>query len=230
MLKTLFPLEIRTMNTSYEIQFGTVERPNHRNTIWDQAQFEVPAQQWADMSEAGYGVSLINDCKYGYSARKNIIMLSLLRSPTQPDPNADQGYHQFTYALYPHVGDWRSGTIAQAKRLNHPLRATPLSGTGNMLPVEFGLVKSPTPGIVIDTVKKAEDSDALIVRIYEGHGGRTKTHLEFGMPIESAEEVNILEETIGLVDRKANQLHFDLKPYQIRTFKVELGKPVPDIG
>jgi alpha-mannosidase len=222
LLRTHFPLAIRATNTTYEVQFGTVERPTHQNTDWDQARHEVPAQQWADMSESGYGVSLINDCKYGYSTQDNVLTLSLLRAPTHPDPEADQGAHQFTYALYPHAGNWRHGTIMQAKRLNHPLRVHPVTGAGTWLPVEFGLVKCQTPGVVIDTVKKAEDSDALIVRVYEAHGGRGTTTLVFTAPIESAEEVNLLEEPIGPVDVIVDTLRFGLTPYQIRSFRVKL--------
>jgi alpha-mannosidase len=223
LLRTHFPLAIRAMDAAYEVQFGTVERPTHQNTAWDQARHEVPAQQWADMSESGYGVSLINDCKYGYSAQDNVLTLSLLRSPTHPDPQADQGAHQFAYALYPHAGDWRQGTIMQAKRLNHPLRVHPVSGAGTWLPVEFGLVKCQTPGVVVDTVKKAEDSDALIVRVYEAHGGRVTTTLAFAIPVESAEEVNLLEQPTGPVDVIVDTLRFNLTPYQIRSFRVKLG-------
>jgi alpha-mannosidase len=223
MLKVHFPLAIRAMNATYEVQFGTVERPTHQNTAWDQARFEVPAQQWADMSEAGYGVSLINDCKYGYSTQDHVLTLSLLRSTTHPDPEADQGAHQFTYALYPHAGDWRQGTILQAKRLNDPLRAQPVSGSGTWLPVVFGLVKCETPSVMIDTVKKAEDADSLIVRVYEAHGGRVTTTLAFAIPVESAEEVNLLEEPVGPVDVMVDTLRFSLSPYQIRSFRVKLG-------
>jgi alpha-mannosidase len=223
LLRVHFPLAIHAVKATYEIQFGTIERPTHRNTPWDQAQHEVPAQQWADLSEAGYGASLINDCKYGHSAQGNILTLSLLRSTTYPDPEADQGAHAFTYALYPHDGDWRQGTIAQARRLNYPLLVQPMPGGGTWLPVEFGLVACRTPGVMVDTVKKAEDSDSLIVRVYEAHGGRTRAALVFATRIESAEEVNLLEEPTGPADVMADTLHVNLTPYQIRSFRVKLG-------
>ncbi len=223
LLRTHFPLAVRAMNTTYEVQFGTVERPTHRNTAWDEARFEVPAQQWADLSEGGYGVSLINDCKYGYSTQGSVLTLSLLRSSTEPDPEADQGAHQFSYALYPHAGDWRQGTIMHARRLNHPLRTYPVTGAGTWLPVEFGLLRCQTPGVVVDTVKKAEDSDDLIVRVYEAHGGRVMTTLAFAIPVEAAEEVNLLEESLGPVDVIVDTLRFSLTPYQIRSFRVRLG-------
>jgi len=214
---------IRAMNTTYEVQFGTVERPTHTNTDWDAARHEVPAQQWADLSEGGYGISLLNDCKYGYSTQGNVLTLSLLRAPTEPDPEADQGAHRFTYALYPHAGDWRQGTLMHARRLNHPLHVHAVSGAGTWLPVEFGLVRCQTPGVLIDTVKKAEDSDDLIVRVYEAHGGRATTTLAFAAPIEAAEEVNLLEEPAGPVDVIVDTLRFNLTPYQIRSFRVRLA-------
>ncbi len=223
LLRVHFPLLIHAPNATYEVQFGTLERPTHRNTAWDQARHEVPAQQWADMSEGNYGVSLLNDCKYGYSTQGHVLTLSLLRSTTHPDPEADQGQHTFTYALYPHAGDWRQGTIAQARRLNCPLLAHPVTGTGTWLPVEFGLVTCRTPGAIIDTVKKAEDGDDLIIRVYEAHGGRTTATLVFGVKIESAEEVNLLEEPTGPADLKADTLRVSLTPYQLRSFRVKLA-------
>jgi alpha-mannosidase len=223
LLRARFPLAIRAMAATYEVQFGTVERPTHRNTAWDVARHEIPAQQWADLSEGGYGVSLLNDCKYGHSVQDNVLALSLLRAPTHPDPQADQGQHTFTYALHPHRGDWRQGTVVQSKRLNYPLLVQSLHGGGTWLPVEFGLVKCLAPSAVIDTIKKAEDGDALIVRVYEAHGGRTVTSLRFAVQIEAAEEVNLLEEPIGPVDVMADTLRFSLTPYQIRSFRVQLA-------
>lgn len=222
LLKAEFPLNIRATDATYEIQFGTVQRPTHENTPWDQARHEVPAQQWADLSEAGYGVALLNDCKYGYSARDNVLKLSLLRSPMYPDPLADQGAHTFTYALLPHAGDWRNGVIEQARRLNYPLFVQPV-GAGGSLPAEFSLVTCDAPSAQIDTIKRAEDSADLIVRVYEAHGGRTSAALRFAAPIASAEEVNLLEEPLGEVEFAGDTLHFALTPYQIRSFRVALG-------
>lgn len=221
-LQTHFPLAVRTMSATYEIQFGTIERPTHHNTAWDAAQFEVPAQTWADLSEGNYGVSLLNDSKYGYSALDNVLTLSLLRSPTMPDAQADQGHHIFTYALYPHVGDWRNDVIAQARRFNQPLIVQAVQGGGTWLPVEFSLVYCSTPGVVIDTVKKSEDGNSLIVRVYEAHGGRLQTSLVFAARIKSAEEVNLLEEHIAPVHVMVDTLRFSLTPYQIRSFRVKL--------
>jgi len=223
MLQTHFPLAIRARHATYEIQFGAIERPTNTNTVWDQAQYEVPAQQWADLSEAGYGVSLLNDGKYGHRALDNVLTLSLLRSPTEPDPEADQGQHAFTYALYLHAGDWRQGTIWQARQLNHPLYVHTVEKGGGERPSVFSLVSCQTPGVIIDTVKKAEDGNSLIVRVYEGHGGRCQAKLKFASNINGAAEANLLEDRLAPIAVKNNTLHFSLTPYQLRTFRINLS-------
>ena len=123
LLKVAFPVEILSPVATYEIQWGHVQRPTHRNTSWDWARFESCAQKWVDLSEGDYGVSLLNDCKYGHDIRDNVIRLSLLRSPTVPDPEADQGEQHFTYSLYPHAGRWDESTLREAYALNDPLLA-----------------------------------------------------------------------------------------------------------
>jgi alpha-mannosidase len=223
MLQVHFPVAVRASNASYEIQFGAFDRSTHDNTVWDEAEFEVPAQRWADLSEHGYGVSLLSDSKYGYRTRANVVTLSLLRSPTDPDPQADQGRHQFTYALYPHAGDWREGTVDQAQRLNHPLYAHRIAASGKRMPMDFSLVHCPSSGVIIDTIKKAEDDEALIVRIYEGHGGRQACTLKFNVVVTSAVEVNLLEEPIGPATLHGDELNFSLTPYQIRSFKLTMA-------
>ncbi len=222
MLRVRFPLAVRAARATYEVQFGAVERPTHRNTAWDAAQFEVPAQRWADLSEGGYGVSLLNDSKYGYSVQDGVLALSLLRAPTHPDPEADQGVHEFTYALWPHGENWREEVVAQAGRLNHPLLVRYSEGGGTWLPVTFGVVRSETPCAVVETLKRAEDEDALIVRVYEARGGRCTARLTFGAPIARAEAVNLLEEAQGAVETAGAALRCALTPYQVRTFRVWL--------
>ena len=120
-LKAAFPVDVLSPQATYEIQWGNVQRPTHRNTSWDWARFETCAHKWVDLSEGGYGVSLLNDCKYGHDIHDNVLRLSLLRAPTNPDPEADQGEHHFTYSLLPHAGAWDENTIAQAYFLNDPL-------------------------------------------------------------------------------------------------------------
>lgn len=227
LLKVAFPVDIRAVKATYEIQFGNIERPTHWNTSWDWARFEVCAHKWADLSEGGYGVSLLNDGKYGHDIRDNVIRLSLLRSPAEPDPRADEGRHAFTYSLLPHPGDWRAGTIQRAYALNLPLIARFAGGHRGSRPDRFSLVRADAPNVVVETIKKAvagetEDGRDLIVRLYEAYNQRGMVTLIFGAPIEAATECNLLETDDRPVDFAENRLTFQIKPYEIRTFKVRL--------
>ncbi len=223
LLKVAFPVTVLSPRATYEIQFGHIERPTHRNTSWDYARFEVPAQRWADLSEGDYGVSVLNDCKYGYDVRDNVMRLSLLKSATSPDPEADQGRHRFTYSLYPHRGDWRTGTGAQAADLNLPLTARFEAGHGGALPPNWSFVSADSANLVVETVKKAEDGDEVVVRLYEAEGRRGVGVLNFGLPVQAASECNLIEDGSEPVEFTGTTVAFDYMPYQIRTFKVRLG-------
>jgi alpha-mannosidase len=237
LMKVTFPVEILSPRATYEIQFGTMERPTHFNTSWDRAKFEVPAQRWVDLSEGDYGVSLMNDCKYGHDVHDNVIRLSLLRSPISPDPHADEGKHQFTYSLHPHMGDWREGeTVQRAYELNCPLIGVPVearleSGSESQageLPSWFSFASLDKRHVVIDAIKKAEDSDEIIVRVYEAYGQRGKVTLTFGIAPEKVAECNLMEEVaahagVSALDVSGKSVSFYVKPYEIRTFKVKFG-------
>jgi alpha-mannosidase len=218
-LKVEFPLDIRADNATYEIQFGHVWRPTHFNTTWDLARFEVCAHRWADLSEAGFGVALINDSKYGYAALRNVMRLSLLRSPKSPDPEADMGHHSFRYALLPHAGDFRqAGVIEEGYRFNVPLLLRASEG-----PVkEASFFSVSRPSAVIDAVKKAEDSDAIIVRLYEAHGGRGPVRLSSPLPVKKIARCNLLEEDDEPLKWAGGGADFDIKPFQIVTLKLDL--------
>ncbi|WP_138494150.1 alpha-mannosidase [Paenibacillus pinistramenti] len=231
LLKVAFPVEIRSTKATYEVQFGNVERPTHWNTSWDYARFESAAQRWADLSEGGYGVSLLNDCKYGHDIRGHVIRLSLIKSAVWPDGSADQGHHAFTYSLLPHNGGWfEGGTHAAACELNAPLMTVPAEeGVQEQggLPAELGMLRISAPNIMIDTVKKAEDSQSVIVRMYEYAGMRLKAPLELGAGLGSilaAEETNLMEEQpmpLG-VSGAGNTIELDFKPYEIKTVRITL--------
>jgi alpha-mannosidase len=220
LLKVAFPVNILSSRATYHIQYGTIERATHANTDLDFARFEVPAQHWADLSEGNYGVSLLNDCKYGYDVKGNTLRLSLLRAPVDPDPHADEGHHQFTYALFPHSGDWRNGTVSQGFEMNVPLLAVAAAPNGGSLPstASFGCVD--TDHVLIDAVKKAEDSEAIIVRVYEACGERGPAAITFGPKPRKAAECNLMEENDKTVKLRKHTLEFYIKPYEIRTFKV----------
>ena len=197
LLKAVFPLDLHTTQAAYEIQFGHVYRPTHSNTSWDAAKFEVCAHKWADLSENGYGVSLLNDCKDGHSAEGSTLTLSLLKSATYPDPEADQGRHVFTYSLLPHTGDFReSGTIQESYCLNQPLMAAPLSGCGEGLPETFSLARCGQPNVILETVKQAEDGEDLILRFYEAFDRRGQVTLTLGIPFSGVTVCDLMENPV----------------------------------
>ncbi|HEY0735329.1 MAG TPA: alpha-mannosidase [Herpetosiphonaceae bacterium] len=198
LLKAGFPVAINATRATYEIQFGAVERPTHRNTSWDVARFETCAHRWIDLSEAGYGVALLNDSKYGHDLHHNVMRITLLKSGVNPDPNADQGIQRFTYALLPHAGDWREGEVVRrAAELNIPLIAYRPQPSSEHQPRQesSAFVRCDAAHVMLDTIKSAEDGDGVIVRVYEAHNQRGPVTLTFAQPIRDVEECNLLEET-----------------------------------
>ncbi|MWV45917.1 alpha-mannosidase [Paenibacillus sp. HJL G12] len=226
LLKTAFPVEIRSTKATYEIQFGNVERPTHWNTSWDYARFESVAQRWVDLSEGGYGVSLLNDCKYGHDIRNHVIRLSLIKSAVYPDGNADQGRHDFTYSLYPHSGGWyEAGTHQAACELNSPL-LTAAVADGNALPDVLGMLKTDARNVMIDTVKKSEDGQTLIVRLYEFGGIRTKAAVTvdpYLRAIRSAEETDLMEEHPSALPFAGQNIEVAIAPYEIKTLNIAIS-------
>ena len=218
MLKAAFPVDIHTQHAACEIQFGAIDRPTHRNTSYDAAKFEICAHRWADLSEGNYGVSLLNDCKYGYDILENRMRITLLRSPNFPDPYADEGVQEFTYSVYPHSGDWRNGAVREAYRLNVPLE-TAVSGGKGLLRAPVAKVNC--DHVALDTLKCAEDGNGVIVRMYEVNGSRGKVNVELGKTPARITECNLMEENENNVDFDGNFFCFRIKPYEIRTFRVE---------
>ena len=223
MLKAAFPVEVLSDKATYEIQFGAIERPTHYNTTWEHAKFETCAQKWVDLSESGYGVSILNDCKYGHDVHDGTIRLTLLRSATSPCVNADKGRHVFTYSIYPHSGDWReSGTTREAYDLNAPLTAIHAAGRNKQgANVCAGsLANSESPNVNIDVLKRADSGEGYIIRAYEAHGGRGRARVTTQLPVTSAYLCDMLENTISLADFSGGALEFDILPYEIKTFKL----------
>jgi len=221
LLKVAFPIDVLTHRATYDIQFGAIERATHRNTEHARGRFEAPAQKWADLSEGDYGASLLNDCKYGYDVKDNLLRLSLLRSPVDPDPHADEGFHEMVYALHPHAGDWRQGTVQQACMLNQRLIAVvPKAGKpGTLAPIGcFAAIDA--ENVLIETVKKHEDSDAVILRLFEAFGQRGEATLTFGKRPKSVSECDMMEENDQKLKHKGHEVTLYLKPFEIRTFKI----------
>ena len=225
-LKAAFPLDLRASQASYEIQFGHVVRPTHSNTSWDAAKFEVCAHKWADLSENDYGVALLNDCKYGHSAEDSTLKLSLLKSATYPDPEADQGLHRFTYSLLPHMGDLQSGDVVnQAYDLNQPLMAAPAASAGKGLPERFSLVSCDRAGVILETVKQAEDGDGLILRFYEAFNRRGKVTFTLGIPFSRVSVCDLMEKPVsdGDLTVSGSQITVPIKNFEIVTLRVQLS-------
>lgn len=222
LLKVAFPVQIRSTEATYDIQFGNVKRPTHWNTSWDWARFESVGHQWADLSERNYGVSLLNDCKYGYDIKDNVMRLSLLKSAIYPDPQADYGQHEFTYSLYPHAGDWLDGhTVQEAWLLNQPFQIA--SGTSRVLstqPSSFSMFTLSASHVMIDAVKKAEDHDLVVLRVHEYGGIRSALQITSDLKITSWQECNLMEQPIG--EQHHSPLSIDIAPYEIRTFLISL--------
>ncbi len=221
-VKVLFPVDIHTSEASYDIQYGNVKRPTHSNTSWDFAKFEVCAHKWLDVSEDNYGISVINDCKYGCSVQDSVIGLSMLKSAIYPNPEADKEFHEFSYSLYPHKGDWReAGTVTNAYQFNNPLVAILKDDEPGLQEPNFSTVCSHDENVVIEIVKKAEDCDDIIVRLYECYNRRTNTGITFEREIEKISECNLLEQGENEITYENNTAFFPIKPYEIKTFKVK---------
>jgi alpha-mannosidase len=238
MLRTSFPVAIHSDQARYEIQYGNLLRPTHANTTWDLARDEVVGHKWADLSETGYGVGVLNDSKYGHRIKGNVIELNLLRSMPFPEIGdlinensiekqsqefTDQYEHHFAYSLLPHAGDYLAGAvIQQAYQLNVPLRFQKAVKASGSLPAEKSWFQLDNPNVIIEAVKKAEDSDAIIIRLYEAAHSTADVMLTLGMPVAFAEEVNLMEESIQPLTISDNQLALKLKPFEIKTIKLAI--------
>ena len=223
LLKVAFPVGVLSPRATYEIQFGHLERPTHYNTSWDMARFEVCAQKWADLSEADYGVALLNDCKYGYDIYGNTMRLSLLRSSISPDPVADRGHHEFTYALLPHVGDFRQGrVIEEAYQLNIPLRLDALKVQTGALPSETSFFEIDRPGVILESLKTAEDGSGIVVRFYEAYGSRGPIRFSTSLPVRTVHRADLLENALEALPVENGSVHLSLRPFEIVTLKLSL--------
>jgi alpha-mannosidase len=223
LLKVAFPVNIRATSATYDIQFGSIQRPTHWNTSWDWARFEVPAQKWADLSEGNYGVALLNDCKYGYDIHDNVMRLTLIKSAIRPDAQADQGQHVFTYSLLPHTGScYDGGVIEEGYSLNYPAHTNfiPAQSEGT-LPLQASLLSVEGSSVIVETVKRAEDGDGWIVRVYEAkHERHNIVTVRFSLPIRRAVECSLIEESASPVDFEGSTLTFPIAPFEIKTFRV----------
>ena len=228
LLKAAFPFVPSNPKATYDLGLGTIQRPN--NTP---AAYEVPAQQWADVTDVGgrLGAAVLNDSKYGWDKpADNILRLTLLHTPLPKaspyQSSNDLGHHRFAYAIAGHRGDWRDGRVPErAARLNQPLVAfqtTSHAGTRGRTVSLFSL--DDTGGqIAIIAIKRAEDSDEIVVRFQEKYGriGRTRLTTSTGQ-IAAAREIDAAEEPVGPLSA-TNGVTLDFTPYQPRTIAIRLA-------
>lgn len=229
-LKVEFPARVRSPQATYEVQFGHLQRPTHYNTSWDWARFEGWAHRWVDLSEHGFGLALLNDCKYGASVQGNVLSLSLLRAPKAPDTNADMGRHEFTYALMPHKGTFQdAGVIQAAYNLNFPLLALPTPGQGPEAAWSAFCVSS--PAVVLETVKQAEAAPRgrwLVLRLYESHGSHVDCWLHTPLLVQKAFHCDLLEQydAEGHLPFQDGRLKLSFSPFQVQSLLLLLQPPL----
>jgi alpha-mannosidase len=226
LLKVAFPLSAHSDKAAFEIPFGSVERPTTRNTPAELAQFEVPAQRWADISDSKHGFSLLNDCKYGYDAKGNVLRLSLLRSPEWPDPHADEGHHEFTYSLYPHGESWKDAlTIRRGYELNYKLLSLPFGQHQGSLAPEYSFLQVQPDNVIVTALKRAEEENSLVLRFYEWAGKEGEVTIQLPPGTQSAAETDLMEKRIGSLSVHSGAVSVHTKAYEIKTIKVQFASP-----
>lgn len=221
-LKVHFPVEVHTDEATFDIQFGNLTRKTHKNTSWDEARFESCAHKWVDRSEGHYGVSLLNDCKYGHSIEGRNMAITLIKSGIEPYKTADQEEHFFTYSLYPHEGDWRYGsTVHEAYKLNQSVYVVKGGTKGD----ETRFISVNKKNIMIETIKKSEINDCIIVRLYENENALTEAIIKLDgiKSVKQIFECNLLEENIKEMTFSGNEINIKIKPYEIKTYKLVLA-------
>jgi alpha-mannosidase len=229
LLKVAFPVSVQSDFATYEIPYGTIRRPTTRNTPAEQAKFEAPALRWGDLSDASHGFSLLNASKYGYDCKGSVLRLTLLRSPTYPDPHADEGFHEFTYALYPHAGNWQTGqSMRRAYELNFPMLPVTAFAHNGGLPPSHSFVQVGPGNVILTVIKKAEDDDALIFRYYEFEGKPSQVRLQLPEKAIRAAETNLMEKEEHPLSLSADgrELTVPTGPYEIKTVKVWFAHPI----
>lgn len=238
MLRVAFPVAIQANEAAYEIQFGHIYRPTHRNTTWDTARSETAGQKWAGLARRDYGAALLNDSKYAYQIKGHVIDLNLIRSVPYPGPSAvqeqapaagepnhaytDQTEHFFRYALYPHRGDAVEGGVIQAAyEFNLPLRTVELGGSSAGLPQQQAFLQTDAETVVVETIKRAEETGGWIVRLYEAGGGNARATVQCAFPVAGAVETNLVEEPLRELAVEGNRIELAFRPFEIKTLLVK---------
>jgi alpha-mannosidase len=225
LLKVRFFTTLQTRTATYDIPFGNIERSAYRNNSFDEAKFEVPGHWWMDLSQPDCGLSLLNTCKYGHEAFDGMMALTLLRGPISPDPQSDQEEHRFTYSLFPHAGSWREGKTHQAAAdLNVPCLPLLADSHPGILPARNSFLSLDAENVMLEALKKAEDSDHLVVRLVERWGMRNKVRVELQSPLAELLECNLMEREDVPISFNGTEFQFEIGPYEIRTFKIRVDR------
>ncbi len=220
-MKAAFDVNVLNTEATFEAAHGAIKRPTHRNSSFDAARFEQCAHKWADLSEGDYGVSILNDCKYGYDILNSRMRITLLRAPTTPDRFGDLGMHSFTYAYYPHPGTWQTGsTVKEAFMLNYPLNGVLKTASQGTLPECHSFINCDNEDIIIDAVKQAQDGNGIIVRVYQSRRIRGERTLTINLPFTRAYECNLMEVDEKEIACENNQIKFNIKPFEVKTFRI----------
>lgn len=237
-LKVEFPVDVHATEASYETSFGLHQRPTHYNTTWDVAKFEVCGHKFADYSDYGYGVTLINDCKYGYSIHGNTMRLSLLRASKSPDAHADMGKHVFRYAMLPHKGSMNPAIVRTAYNFNHLMQLNYVSRVLNVEECDIlnGFRLTGDDNLILATVKRGEDdkdtsqgllpvkhhdNKTVVVRVYDSLGARSRGRIESSFfKIKSAFKVNHLEDELEELPVSDNGFKIEQRPFEIASYKL----------
>lgn len=222
LLKVGFEVDIAAKSFTSDIAYGTIERTNYRFNSYETAKFETSAHNWIDLSDEDYGVSILNDCKYGFDVTERTMSISLLKSPVNPDPTSDMEVHYFNYAIYAHTGNWkRAETMRKGLEFNNQPQSVLLEQGAGKLPESFSFIGVNHSNVSLEALKKAEDGDGIIVRVVERCGISCNTQLNFFKEISSAVECDLMEQQTALADYQGNVLKFRMKPYEIKTFCVK---------
>lgn len=238
-LKVEFPVEVVNSEASYETAYSITKRPTHYNTSWDMAKFEVCCHKFADLSEHNYGVSILNDSKYGFATAGKVMRLSLLRAPKAPDEHADMGNHFIRWAIFPHKGALSSSTVRAGYAFNNPLKAlsAPKSTVESVCGAPIRLVNvDDSASLILDTIKRGHDDEdvsrrdglcvkpgkSVIVRVYESLGGHSRGCIETSFDVKRVFKTNILEDEMEEIECGKGKFNVKLRPFEVATFKIQL--------
>jgi len=229
LVKAAFPLPVRNENATYEIPYGAIGRPTGRRNAFEKARFEVPALRWADLSDAQYGVSILNDSKYGYDGKDNVLRLSLLRSPAYPDPHADEGKQHFSYAIYPHAAGWQqANTVRHGYEFNYLPIAFQTTAHDGSLPPSHSFVKIEPANLVLTALKQSEAGDGVVLRFYESSGQAGTARIQFPAGVREGREVSLMEKQEGAIAGAGNEITVSFGAWEIKTLWLpHAAAPIP---